>query len=263
MIFLAIVTMSFVFGKSFCGWICPFGFLSELIEKMTKKTILRRVRIPKWVDYPLRSLKYALLGFFFWATFAVPLAGLAMFLDSSYNLMADVKMYIFFAEISKTALIVILVILGLSILIPRFWCRYLCPYGALLGVLGLISPNKIKRNTDSCIDCGKCAKVCPSRITVDKVKVVVSDECLSCLECVAACPVKNTLEVHNVPVKSAIPKWGVAVGVLVVFFAILGAAKLAGHWHNRVPLDNYHLHYKMLDGMGHPRSARDMRELGQ
>ena len=70
-------------------------------------------------------------------------------------------MYYFFAEITPFALTVIVGLVLLSIPIRGFWCRYLCPYGALLGILSLLSPQKIKRNPTTCIDCGKCAKVCP------------------------------------------------------------------------------------------------------
>ena len=79
-------------------------------------------------------------------------------------------MYYFFAEITPFALTVIVGLVLLSLLIRGFWCRYLCPYGALLGILSLLSPQKIKRNPTTCIDCGKCAKVCPSFIKVDKVR---------------------------------------------------------------------------------------------
>ena len=72
-IFIAIITVSFVFGKSFCSWICPIGFISESLgdlgEKIQKKIFKKRIQMPRWFDYPLRSLKYLLLGFFVNAIF--------------------------------------------------------------------------------------------------------------------------------------------------------------------------------------------------
>ena len=104
--------------------------------------------------------------------------------------------------------------------------------------------------------------MCPSRIKVDKVKTVVSDECLSCLECVSACPVKDTLQLTCVPAKKPIPKWGAAIAVLLLFVVITGGARLAGKWHNSVPIIEYLFNYQHLDNLGHPRSAEDMRQLG-
>ncbi len=73
MIFAAIVLVSLVFGKSFCSWLCPVGFISEPIgdfgEKIIKKIFRRKLTMPKWLDYPLRSLKYLLLGFLFYSVF--------------------------------------------------------------------------------------------------------------------------------------------------------------------------------------------------
>ena len=82
----------------------------------------------------------------------------------------------------------------LSIFIRNFWCRYLCPYGALMGLASLLSPLWIKRDPDKCIDCAKCAKACPSHLPVDTRLQVRSAECLGCLECVAVCPAEGALE---------------------------------------------------------------------
>ena len=158
-IFLSIVLMSLVFGKSFCSWFCPIGFISELVGDFGEKIFKRRLKLPKWLDYPLRSLKYILLAFLVYSVvFLMSTLALKAFLDSPYNLVSDVKMYYFFAHISQTALIVIAVLFVLSIFIRSFWCRFLCPYGALLGIFSLLSPNKIQRNAKSCIDCGLVRK---------------------------------------------------------------------------------------------------------
>ena len=166
-ILAGIITLSLIFGKAFCSWLCPVGFISELLADLGTKLFGRNLTPPRWLDLVLRSLKYLLLGFFVYSIFFLMTgAALESFLDSPYNRVADIRMYYFFADISRFALIVISVLMLLSIVIRHFWCRYLCPYGALLGIASLVSPNKIRRNTESCIDCAKCAKVCPSRIKV-------------------------------------------------------------------------------------------------
>jgi polyferredoxin len=240
-ILVAIVVVSVVFKKSFCSWFCPVGTISESIGEFGKKLLGRNITPWKWLDYPLRSLKYLMLGFFAWVIFVVMRPGdLLAFLESPYNRVADVKMYLFFADISRTALVVLAVLTGLSMVVKNFWCRYLCPYGALLGITGLLSPFRVTRNTTTCIDCAKCAKVCPAAIAVDKVQRVMSDECTSCMACVDACPVARTLEykVSRRARFSLSPK-GLAVAILAVFMVITGLAMVSGHWVSSIGEDEY------------------------
>ena len=263
-ILLAIVLVSLVFGKSFCSWLCPVGLISEMLGDLGDKLFGRRLSFPRWLDYPLRSIKYLLLAFFVYSIFFVMGEfALKQFLDSPYNLLADVKMYYFFAEISRLSLIVIGSLMLLSLVIRNFWCRYLCPYGALLGIVGLLSPHKIKRNLVSCIDCGKCARVCPARIKVDKVRTVVSDECVSCLSCIESCPVSDTLELRSVVTKSKISPRAVAIGVIGLFVVVTGASMIAGQWRNNVPVDTYLRLHPDIHMMGHPTSTSELSELNE
>lgn len=265
-IFVAILAISFVFGKSFCSWVCPIGFVSESLgdlgEKIQKKLFKKRIKMPKFLDYPLRSLKYLLLGFFANAIFfSMSAVALKYFLDSPYNIISDVKMYYFFAEISQFSLIVIAVLLLLSIVFRNFWCRYLCPYGALLGIFSLLSPLKIKRSKESCIDCNLCAKACPSFIKVDKVSTVFSDECSTCMSCVDACPVKNTLELKPVIGKNKIPKKWIALGVVGIYFLIISIGMISGYWQNDISKEQYLNLYNQKNSIDHIRSSEDVKKL--
>ncbi|NNG27424.1 MAG: 4Fe-4S binding protein [Ignavibacteriaceae bacterium] len=263
-IFFAIILVSLVFGKAFCSWLCPIGFLSELIADFGEKIFKRKIKLPKWLDYPLRSLKYLMLGFLFYAVFIIMSeVALKAFLDSPYNLVSDIKMYYFFANISQFSLIVIGILFLMSIVIRNFWCRYLCPYGALLGITALLSPSKIKRNADKCVDCGLCNNACPGFIKVDKVKTVISDECTTCMNCVDVCPVDNTLQLETVGIKKKINKRYVAIGIVSLFMIITGAGLVTGNWQNDITKDEFLYHYKKLDTYGHPTSTESVRKFNE
>lgn len=88
---------------------------------------------------------------------------------SFYSVVMDVKMFDFFRYMGIAILISVIVLLIVSLFIRYVWCRYFCLYGALMGVVSLLSSFKIRRNVESCIDCGKCVKNCLLRISVDKL----------------------------------------------------------------------------------------------
>ncbi|MCK5124684.1 MAG: 4Fe-4S binding protein [candidate division Zixibacteria bacterium] len=260
-ILLAAVVVSFLFRKSFCSWICPFGWLSELLGDIGEKLFKRKLKLPRWLDYPLRSLKYLLLAFFGYSIFFLMTeASLRAFLDSPYNITADIKMYYFFADISMFSLVTLVILFFISIPIRNFWCRYLCPYGALLGIISLISPVRIKRNLKSCIDCGECAKACPSLIKVDQIKTVVSDECTTCLNCINVCPVEDTLELKSSIYDRVIPRKAVIFGVAGLFILVIGLGFFTGNWKNNIETNEYLRHQEKLHGYGHPTGLKDVSD---
>lgn len=247
-ILLAILLVSLTVKKAFCSWLCPIGTLSESLWLLGKRIVGRNLTLPRWLDYPLRSLKYLLLAFFVYAIAGMDADALIAFIQSPYNKMADVKMYFFFADISLTALVTIGVLILLSIFIKNFWCRFLCPYGALLGVVSFLSPLKITRTAALCIDCNLCTKACPASIQVHRATRVWSDECTSCLACVQACPVKETLELRARRGGRAIPGWVAGSLIVMVFVAITGLAMVAGRWQNSIAQKEYQQRFKEING---------------
>ena len=122
---------------------------------------------------------------------------MAMFFIADYYKIVDVRMMKFFTEMTTLTMWVLIALGALSLLYKNFWCRYLCPYGALLGLVSRFSPFKVRRNEEKCIHCHACTKHCPTLIDVEKKDVVKSEECFGCLTCVSRCPVRGRARPHR------------------------------------------------------------------
>ena len=259
-LFTAFLGMSWLLRKSFCSWLCPVGTSSEYLAKLGRFIFRRNFVLPRWIDLLLRGLKYLLLAFFGYAVFAMSADTIGQFLESPYGLIVDVRMLNFFRYLSGTAADVALGLVVASIFVQNFWCRYLCPYGALLGLAALASPVRIRRREAGCIDCAKCAKVCPSSLPVDKLVQIRSAECTGCLECLAVCPARDTLVVSVFPhfptdgkygpPRRAVPAWVFAAGIAIIFFGLVGYAKVTRHWDTLVPQQVY---FRLVPSAGEQR----------
>lgn len=239
---IAFVLMSLVAKKSFCAWLCPIGALSERIGKLGRALFRRRIQLPRWLDIPFRGLKYLLLAFFAFFIAAMPAETLQSFMQTPYGLIADVKMLNFFRGMSGTAAVVILILALLSLVIENVWCRYLCPYGALMGLASLLSPFKIRRNAAACIDCGKCARACPSALAVDKLVQIRTVECTACMACIASCPAEGALAFALPPTRAAVRQsrrvlapLGMVALLATIFFGTILVARATGHWQTNMP----------------------------
>ena len=256
---LTFLAMAFLFRKAFCSWFCPIGTLCEYLWRAGKKLFGRNLLLPRWIDLPLRGLKYFLLGFFVWAISTMSIVGIRDFMMSPYGLIADVKMLNFFRHIGDTGLIVLGVFILASVFIQNFWCRFLCPYGALLGLTSWLSPARIRRNERTCIDCAKCAKACPSALPVDQLVQIRSVECTGCLECVAVCPAQDALAMSlpkMLGARPSLPAWAMAAGIALLFLGVAGFAKATGHWGTPIPNAVYERLVPNADQAGHPMPGR-------
>ena len=250
---IAFLAISIVFRKAFCSWLCPIGTLSEWLWQGGQELFKRNLALPKWADIPLRSLKYVLLFLFVWLIVGMSTEDLRAFLGSPYGLVADVKMLDFFRDAGRLTIWICSALVILSVVTKNFWCRYLCPYGALMGLVSTLSPTRITRDLVSCIDCGKCAKACPSLIPVDVLKTVRTPECNGCLTCVSVCPVKDALEMRTLVTRRRLPAGVIAAGVAAIFLLVVGYAKTTGHWESKVP---EHVFFELIpnaDSYAHPR----------
>jgi ferredoxin-type protein NapH len=162
------VVMAFAFGRSFCGHVCPIGAVQELIYLIPGRKLLVR---SKAVPIGVRA---AFLAAFLVAALAFS-TGLLVYLG--------VRDF-FYLEFDSAYFYVLLGILAIGVFIYRPFCRFLCPYGALLSLAAIKSRLRLHRN-EQCIDCGKCEKVCP---TYEAGRTNLKQECYLCDRCRQVCP---------------------------------------------------------------------------
>jgi polyferredoxin len=252
---IAFLAISWMYRKAFCSWVCPIGTISEWLWQGGDAIFGRTFALPRWADLPLRSLKYILFGLFGYVVLAMPVAEIRAFLGSPYGLVADVKMLNFFRDIGQAAAIVISLLVVLSLFVQNFWCRYLCPYGAMTGLVALVSPARIRRDAVACIDCGKCQVACPSRLPVDTLLSIRSAECNACMACIAVCPAAGALDLKTgIAGRHAVVRpWALAAAIAVLFFGIVGYARAAGYWNTSLSDQQYFDLIPRADEFGHPR----------
>ncbi|GLC32488.1 4Fe-4S binding protein [Clostridium omnivorum] len=217
--------LSFIFRRSFCGTICPFGALQEFFGLLGKKIFRKRFTIPNKIDKPLRYLKYIVL--LLTIIFAWKTAGL--WVDPYDPWAAYGHISAGFSSLTSeylVSLILLIVVLIGSMLYDRFFCKYLCPMGAVYGIISNFSPSKITRNKDKCINCNLCSKSCPVNIDVAHLDKVTSSECLGCQICVLSCPKKDALEYKTLG--KALKPITVIILVVVIFFGGLFISKSTG-----------------------------------
>ncbi len=104
---LAFLAISWIFRKSFCGWLCPIGTISEYLWRLGRQTFGRNFRLPRKLDIGLRSLKYLLLALFFYAVGSMSVPAIHAFLEGPYGVVDDVKMLNFFRFLGLTGGIVL------------------------------------------------------------------------------------------------------------------------------------------------------------
>lgn len=221
---IAMVTMALIAGRYFCGWICPLGTVIDMAAPAKR----RRIILPDKRSAVLRKAKFLFLGIFFFLALAGlqmawvfdPLVIAARFVSMNmipalthlFNLLfiflikdcnapAAVKdlyysvkptvlgVKTFYFAHSSTIFAFFAVICAGSFLVRRFWCRFLCPLGAVYSIAGRVSP--LRRKTDGCVSCGRCRNSC--RMGAIKEDLSYSQgECILCMDCIYDCPKRVT-----------------------------------------------------------------------
>lgn len=186
-------------GGAFCGWICPLGALQDLLNWVRKKLHLPELSVPAQLDRILTYGRYVTLAGILYATIASVKLWFADF-DPYRTIFSLGWLFEFNLEEHWPAYAVALGIVAGSLLIRRFWCRYLCPLGGLISILGNLSLLRIRRSESDCMGCAVCNAPCPVKIDVAQAKSAVSANCIGCLECIEACPRPGALDVTLGPV---------------------------------------------------------------
>ena len=174
-----IIIMTLIFGAVFCSFICPLGSIQEWIGKLGRKIFKKKYNtfIPQKLHRVLRYFRYVVLIAVVVLTYK---AMTLVFLEidpffAMYNFFTD--------EVTVGSLIVLGITLAGSLFIERPWCKYACPYGAFLGLIGKLSIFKIKRSEKACTSCTLCNKKCPMNIDIEHKKVIYDGQCNKCLVC--------------------------------------------------------------------------------
>lgn len=242
--------------RAFCGWACPLGIAGEYLYKLRKRFIKTEYLPPAWLDWPLRMLKYLILAGLLYIIIGMPAAGIPGYLNSNYHKIADLKMALFFITPGLVTLLCFGFILSLSAWRRQGFCRYICPYGALLGLVSFLSPFKIRRSTQHCLieskgmNCDKCTRACPANISVHTQLNVRSDECQACMRCVSACPKPEALHLstrNGIKLSAR----GLTIGLIVLLFLIPLIAYLSGFWVSQTPTETRMYLIQHLNSIGH------------
>jgi polyferredoxin len=176
-------------GRMACAWVCPFGFLQDMLKKITRI----KLNLPKWTLYTKYAVLIGIAGIAVyittepWFCMLCPAgileAGIPIVLTDKTG---DIKALVGWLFKTKLAILVF-VIIG-SVFVKRFFCRVLCPIGAIYAVFNRFSLVKMTYNPVKCGDkkCGICRKICPVDINIfDNPN---DPECIRCLECKYKCP---------------------------------------------------------------------------
>ena len=180
------VFLALFMGRVFCSWICPISFLSELMDKVRLRITGTKI-IEDRVLLNHRALWFALVGE---VTITMVLgAPLFVFLSPPGLVGREIMMAVFFKTLAVEGVVVVAVLV-MNVVTRRFFCRYLCPLGALLAFLGSGRRLRVTMvDPQVCTDCGLCSKACLMGISPSKGESL-GIYCWNCGECVDACPKK-------------------------------------------------------------------------
>lgn len=183
--FITIMLLTIVLGRWFCGWICAFGAYNDLIYFISKKIFKIKFRVDEKVDSILKYFKYLVLLFIIAISWTM---GSSILESTSpwdvFGQITDVSTI--FSNLLVGLIFLILITIG-SAFIERFFCRYLCPLGAIFSIISKIGIVKINKPKADCGKCRACTMNCSMGLPLYKVNCVKGGDCINCLKCTEVC----------------------------------------------------------------------------
>jgi ferredoxin len=217
----AVLLTALLLRRAFCGYACPIGAISEWLQAGGQRLGIRPVRVPYRLDRGLALLKYGVLAIILYFTWTAAELEFRR-ADPCYALISrhgeDIT---FWAYVVSGAIVV------LSLLMVMPFCRWFCPMAAVMHPLSRFGLTRVRRHDDACLNCGRCAKVCPTAIKVDEVEQVTAARCLSCLNCVEVCPREKQGALTWGPPKVVGRAWPQAALIAILLFCLAGAVGMA------------------------------------
>ena len=171
-----------LFGRVFCGWACPFGALHDLLTGGFRRKIKAR---PYWyVKYAFLFLVIVLAWFFLDTVFCKFCPSGSLFAAIPFRILhPGFGVGLFF----YIHILTLILTIALALVTSRFWCRYICPLGAIAGAFNKLSFLTIELNEKKCKECNLCLELCPMGISkLDDVGN--STDCILCGRCIEECP---------------------------------------------------------------------------
>jgi uncharacterized protein with FMN-binding domain len=202
----AVLLITAIMGRFFCGFLCSFGAMGDLLWFVGKKLKLPRPKLSETTDRVLKCLKYVLLlliAVFVWTLGAITI-------NSSFNpwtifgMYATIKGWPGVSYLFSVGSVLLLLIIFGSLFIERFFCRYLCPLGAIFALISRFRLFRIQKPSEHCGSCRACTKRCSMGIPLYRSDRVNSGECIDCFHCVPVCPRNNVTANPNPAVASVI-----------------------------------------------------------
>lgn len=188
---LGVFLITLVWGRFFCGFICSFGAMQDLLN-FIGKLIPFKIKVPEKADKWLKLLKYAVLAFVAVGVWGFSVTGDTVWspwtVFGIYSSLSGWSSLKYFLTLGGALLL--LIIIG-SLFIERFFCRYLCPLGALFSLVALFRIYSLNRKPEKCGNCKLCTAKCSMGIPLYKYDEVRSGECINCMKCTSVCPNEN------------------------------------------------------------------------
>lgn len=216
---LAVVPATIFIGRFFCGWMCAFGTLGDILYHISRRVFKISFRVNEKADRVLKYIKFIVLGFLVVVVWSLGIAGFASV--SPWNAFGILVTFGKLPDFSYAfteftiGVLALLVIVVASFFIERFFCRYLCPLGAVFTIISRLRVAKINKPRQKCGSCKVCTNNCSMGIPLYKYDKIDSGECIYCFKCVSSCPRNNAgVGVANKEIQNS-----VAAAIAVTFIS--------------------------------------------